>query len=141
MNDIEYLNTCVLATLKPSKRGGVGVFAIQTIPRGTLITDHSVHQPGFKKCRVQAEDFHLVHPAVRALILDRTTFHADRDTFIFMSPNCEQTLQSFMNHSDEPNTDGSRTLRDVAAGEELTEDYRALAHEMHPLTRAHYTFL
>jgi SET domain-containing protein len=38
-----------------------------------------------------------------------------------------------MNHSDTPNTDGIYALRDISAGEELTEDYKTMG-DWHPLT-------
>ena len=51
----------------------------------------------------------------------------------FQHPN-EVWLVSFMNHSDTPNSNGETALRDIAEGEEVTEDYRVLpnAKDIYP---------
>lgn len=60
-----------------------------------------------------------------------------KDEFQFVTnPNAEVILQSFMNHSTDPNTNGRITIRDIKKGEELTEDYSPYKHG-HKLTVEH----
>lgn len=144
--DVAYLNSSVWATLKPSPIHGVGVFAIRDIPKGRRITDYSVHDIRNPiVCELTEQEFDEVHPAVRALILDRTVFpyRGDSVVFRFYSPNSEQTLTSFMNHSDTPNSDGVIALRDILEGEEVTENFRELTkgNDPHPLSKSHFGFL
>ncbi len=140
MTDIEYLNERVWATLKPSPIHGIGVFAIRDIPIGTIITDYSVHNIKESKIlAVPTAEFDQIHKAVRELILDRTMFRDFQNQFCFYSPNYEQTLQSFMNHSNTPNTDGHVATRDIKEGEELTENYIELTNgdTIHPIVKEH----
>lgn len=67
-------------------------------------------------------------------------FAADSNVFEFYSPNAEACLQSFMNHSDAPNSDGLTALRDIGEGEEITEDFRAVLEGLtpHPLVARHH---
>ena len=142
MNDIEYLNSTVFATLQRSFVHGVGVFAIREIKKGQRITDHSVHDFNRRVFNLREEEFELLDPAVRKLILDRTTFIEGQETFRFISPNSEQTLQSFMNHSAHPNFLNGVALCDIHPGEEIVEDFRRLnGKPMHRLSAEHYSFL
>ena len=141
---VKYLNETVWATLKPSKLGGVGVFAIRDIKKGAVITDYSIHtinNIGFLK--VAEEDMKLIHPSVLRLILDRSMFQEGQKNFYFYSPNMEVCLTSFMNHSDRANSDGRVALRDIDEGEEITEDYTTLFQGKNPhnLVKAHYSWL
>lgn len=141
---VEYLNNSVFATLKPSPIHGIGVFAIRDIKKGGLITDYSIHtinNCGFLKLS-EDEMMELV-PEVRELILDHSMFIADQRSFYFYSPNMEVCLQSFMNHSTDANSNGVFALRDIAAGEEVTEDYTKLFKEKapHPMIKKHYQWL
>jgi hypothetical protein len=139
METVEYLSRTVWATLKPSEFG-IGVFAIRDIPMGQRVTDYSVHNLSPRILTLAPKEMETLPVEIRTLILDRTAFKAN-EPLQFYSPNCEQTLRSFMNHSDTPNTDGEYTLRSIDTGEELTEDYRTLADSMHPLSLAHYSWL
>lgn len=143
-NNIEYLNATVWATLGVSKIKGIGVIAIRDIPKGQLITDYSVHDiKNLSLITVKSNEFDKIDPEIRKLILDRTMFRDWQTDFRFYSPNHEQTLQSFMNHSDTPNTDGFYTLVDVKKGEELTEDYRTLVGKDEPneISKGHHKYL
>ena len=145
MNEsVEYLNKSVWATLKPSPIHGVGVFAIRDILKGTVITEHTVHNIyDAHLCFVPVGEFDQIVPEVRELILDRTMFQEGQTVLSFYSPNFEATLQSFMNHSDTPNTDGKVTLRDIKKGEELTEDFKTLlkSNPPHDLIKKHHDWL
>lgn len=135
---IEYLNNSVWATLKPCTYG-IGVFAIRDIPKGTLLSDHSSRNPNPVLYRVSKEDFTKILPEIRELILDRTIFMKGKP-IIFPSPNSNQTLQAFMNHSDTPNSDGQRALVDIKKGEEVTENYKSF-YDLHELSKSHYSWL
>jgi SET domain-containing protein len=140
IDSIEYLNSTVWATLRPSPIHGIGVFAIRDIPKGTRITDHSVHTIGQEKLfKISDEDFLRILPEIRSLILDRTSFQKGQ-WLVFYSPNVESCLQSFMNHSATPNSDGQTALFDIKAGEEITEDYRDHG-KPHLFTRQYRTFM
>lgn len=142
MDDIKYLNETVWATVKPSPIAGVGVFAIRDIKKGTAITDHSIHNIRDVHClSIPVEDFEKIDESIRFLILDRMCFKARTKTFKFYSPNAEICLQSFMNHSDDANSDGRYALRDIMRGEEVTEDFKKLESDLHPIVKAHYKFL
>lgn len=133
---IDELNSSVWATLRPSSVHGIGVFAIRDIPKGTQITNHSVHKQNSKVYHIPASEFGTIHPAIQKLILDRTLFQEGQSELSFFSPNFDACLRSFMNHSVTPNSDGEYALREIKENEEITENY--LVGELHPLTRTHY---
>ncbi len=71
------------------------------------------------------ERFNELRPEVRQLICERYPNVTKGEKFL--SPNDDQILTSFINHSDEPNYDQDDTaLTDIRAGEEITEDYRSI---------------
>lgn len=135
----EHLNNTVWATLKPSPIHGIGVFAIRDIPKGTLITDYCVWDKKPPVFEVSREDFLKILPEVRGLILDRMIFR-EGHPIVFPSPNNDQHLRSFMNHSDNPNSDGERALVDIQKGEEITEDFSSF-YALHELSKTHYSWL
>lgn len=139
MYEYEYLNATVWATLAPSPIHRIGVFAIRDIPKGTMITDNTVNNPtDFHTFILVEKDFEMLRQPIQRLILDRTLFEEGRK-MKFISPNDDVVLRSFMNHSDTPNTDGEYALRDIKAGEELTESFRIA--NPHRLTKAHMDWL
>jgi hypothetical protein len=89
------------------------------------------------------DELKMIHPEIRKLILDRVAFNTEFSTELpFFSPNCCAILQTWMNHSDTPNTTGTHTLRDIRRGEELTENYHTVAKGvLHPVSSAHFHFL
>ncbi len=138
--DIDHLNKTVYCRLATSPVHGVGVFAIRDIPKGTTITDYSIHNiKDIRLLKVERKHFNKILPEIRELILDHTMFQSWQEEFFFYSPNYEVCLTSFMNHSEDPNSDGRVALRDIKAGEEVTENYMALLqdHKPHQLTKRH----
>ena len=143
MTDVEYLNSSVWATLRPSKIDGIGVIAIRDIPKGTKITEYSIHYiKETRLCSVSLNEFDLILPEIKSIILDRNLFQEWQTRFHFYSPNNEQTLQSFCNHSNDPNSAGMIALRDINKGEEITLDYRKMFNgkNPHPLITKHHAY-
>lgn len=113
------MSTQVLAEVRPSPIHGVGLFALQDVKSGTVV----VWECG--RCLVVPED-----------VLERNMFHAEaaqvrrwgylRSPGVWLLP-CDHAR--YVNHSDAPNLKtgrfGDYAARDIAAGEELTVDYRA----------------
>jgi SET domain-containing protein len=120
----EYLNRTVWATLNGSSIQGVGVFAIRDIPKGTPITDYTVHNiQDIRHFSLSKEDFDKILPEIKTLILDRTVYPEGTEKYNFYSPNNNYTLTSFYNHSKEPNCDSLFATRDIKKGEEILIDY------------------
>ena len=145
-NPIDYLNNTVWCKIAPSGNG-VGLFAIRDIPKGLLLTSYSIHegtQISLGRMAIPINNFHMIHPAIRSLILDRNLFREEQEIFYFYSPNFEQNLRTFINHSDTPNSHrGIYSLRDISEGEEITQNYKDMFEEKdpHPLIKEHMTFL
>lgn len=140
-----YLNNTVWCRLGPSKLGGIGVIAIRKILKGTVLTDYTINDAlnGKKPIifRFEAIEFDQLKPEIKDIILDRMT-HIKGQTNIFISPNFDQVLRSFMNHSYDPNSDGVVALKDIEQGEEVTENYFTMAdmpgREVHEVSMNHY---
>lgn len=86
-------------------------------------------------------EFSKILLPIRKLILDRMIFEGDVTLLRFMSPNHDQQLQSFMNHSDTPNSVDLTTTRNIKEGEEITEDFRCMAVHPDLLSRKHHQYL
>lgn len=112
---IDYLNETVLATLKPSPIHGIGVFAIQDIKAGESFVRNT---STFFDIRAKELDELGLNPEIKKIILQR-----HQELGLFQSPNCDQNLQAYMNHSPNPNSTGTHAIRDIKTGEEITENY------------------
>lgn len=136
--DVTKLNETVWAKLGPSKIHGIGVIAIRNIKAGTHITDYGMYETK-TEYYIYESDFIKIHKEIRKLILDRMMFPNHTKTFHFRSPNCEAELRAFMNHSDNANSTGYIALRDIKAGEEITENYHIMLHHCtpHPFQKVH----
>ncbi|MEW6306396.1 MAG: SET domain-containing protein [Verrucomicrobiota bacterium] len=108
----------------PSTIHGMGLFAIEAIPRGTPVWRF---QPGFDREFAPEEFAALPRPAQEHLRW--FAFVVTEGYFILSGDHA-----CFMNHSATPNTGAppkavepvtTIALRDIAAGEELTCDYFA----------------
>lgn len=133
---MEEINNSVWCKLSPSKIHGIGVFAIRDIPKGQKLSDHEFESLEIPKIfTVSFEDFNLIRPEIRSLILDRILIPDGIPFIPFLSPNSNQILQSFMNHSSTPNSDGHYALCDIKMGEEVTEDYHFINNDWHRLTK------
>jgi hypothetical protein len=104
----------------PSSIHGLGVFAAEPLRAGTLIW---VFDPVIDQ-EISDEHLAALPDAVRDIAMTRS-FKGENGTTILSRDN-----GVFLNHSENPNLsggmEGSVAVRDISAGEELTEDYRLL---------------
>jgi hypothetical protein len=114
----------VKASAKPSALHGLGVFAVEFVPKGTPIWRF---EPGFDRA-LSPDQFAALPPLAQAHLLQ----HAYPDSAGNWILSGDLTI--FMNHSSPPNTGAlpgapepvtTVALRDIEAGEELTCDYYA----------------
>lgn len=115
----------VKTRLGPSDIAGIGLFAAEGIPKGTVTWRF---MPAYDRLLTQADIDSLPEPA-RSNILDHVYLDAASGLFVLCADNAR-----FMNHADDPNTAGVHesgsiegfdvATRDITAGEELTCDYR-----------------
>ncbi len=98
---------------------GFGVFTAGPLPGGTLLWEFT---PGVDQA-LREDELQAFPPSWREWF-ERYCYLNDEGLYIFCGDNAR-----FMNHSPTPNCDDSGiltvTLRDIAAGEELTCDYRS----------------
>ena len=117
---IDVLNDIVRFRIGASDIHGVGVIAMRDIKKGTVLEMDSIpHQfdlpfKKFPKLERDVQDILLGH---FPLIVEGSHF---------MYPVTK--FQAYLNHSDKPNYDAikDKTLKNIKAGEEITEDYRKI---------------
>lgn len=115
----------VKTRLAPSPIAGIGLFADEDIKMGTVTWRF---MPAYDRLLSEADISDLPEPA-RSNILDHAYLDATSGLFVLCADNAR-----FMNYADDPNTSGVHdagsiegydiATRDIAAGEELTCDYR-----------------
>lgn len=115
----------VKTRLGPSDIAGIGLFADQDIPKGTVTWQF---MSGYDLLLTQGEIDRLPEPA-RSNLRDHTYRDAESGLHILCVDNAR-----FMNHASPPNTAGVHVkgaieghdvaTRDIKKGEELTCDYR-----------------
>lgn len=117
--------------IAPSKIEGVGVFAEEDIPRGTLIWRLD---PALDRL-IRQDEIPSLEPLFQNFC-ERYGYPYPHDTSVLI---VELDNGRFMNHSDTPNTvfsdpDAGFTIRDIAAGEEILCNYAEFdpAFEMLP---------
>jgi len=110
--------------LRPSPIHGIGVFLLQPVTRGALIWRFD---PRIDRVYGADEIADLPEPLQR-FIRTYSTLHADLGLWVLCGDNGRH-----FNHSDTPNTISSgiafgtdHAAVDLAAGDELTSDYRTI---------------
>jgi len=120
----------VKTDIKPSSIHGIGHFASEDIPKGTLI---SKFKAGFDLFVTEAQ--YKALPQTAQTFLNHFGYWSDElDGYVCLADN-----HRFTNHSPTPNIgtvgairgdDGNDiALRDIKAGEELTVDYRTFGED------------
>lgn len=120
MEQIRELNHYVRTKLAPSNIDGVGVFALRDIKKGEpLFTDMMT-----KLYNLPYSEFDKLRPEVAENLLQSFPLIVKGSAFAYPLTR----TQAFLNHSEEPNYDAMTdiALRDIKAGEEVTEDYRKI---------------
>lgn len=115
----------VKTRLAESTIAGIGLFADQDIPKGTVTWQF---MPGYDRLLTDQEINDLPEPA-RSSILNHAYLDNVSGLFVLCLDNAR-----FMNHAEAPNTAGVHedgaidgydvAVRDIKKGEELTCDYR-----------------
>jgi hypothetical protein len=118
----------VYTRLRPSKIGGIGVFAIRRIPKGTRLFVGDSDEMKW----VQTSDVKRVSKEIRKLYEDFAVLREGR----YACPrnfNC-LTMSWYLNESTKPNVScddnyNFSVVRDIKAGEELTVDYSTYSEQ------------
>ena len=118
------LNNTVRCSLGASSIHGIGVFALRDIEWGEKCYCKPNMIPKFYK--IPFGSLNKLLPEIRELVLARWASVVNGS--IFQSPNDDQSLLMFCNHSSNPNYDAvsDTTLRDIHKGEEILEDYTVM---------------
>ena len=93
---------------------GVGLFAAQDIPKGTKVWEFNP----LVDVTIAPEDLDKLSAPSRETIERLAYFCDERNAYIVSADGAH-----YMNHSDDPSVRDDVAVRDIAAGEELTEDY------------------
>jgi SET domain-containing protein len=115
----------VPTNVAPSRFHGLGLFASQDIPAGTLVWRY---YPGLDKYLTEEE--YQSYPEIIKKFVDFYCNVNSERKYLFCVDNAR-----FMNHSDGPNIsaalDENVALRDITAGEEIVCDYREFDSDFH----------
>lgn len=119
---VDLLNDIVKIKIAPSSINGVGVIAIRDMKKGERLYADSIPNAFDLPYR----KFSQLRPEVRDIILGHWPNIVNGSLFLY--PVTKMT--AFLNHSNECNYDAKedKLLRDVKAGEEITEDYKKITN-------------
>lgn len=110
----------VNARVGPSRIHGLGLIAMEAIPKGTLVWRLD---PAFDLL-ISREGLASLSRVARAQVLHYGYFDESLDKYVLCSDD-----DRFCNHSDNPNTtflgDHAVAARDISPGEEITDSYLA----------------
>jgi uncharacterized protein len=114
----------VKTKIKESSINGIGLFADQFIPKGTVTWQYDQKfDVGYTE-----EDLNEMPEMARAQFIVYAYYDHERQLYILCSD-----FQRFINHSDTPNIDSTPdqdvAARDIEPGEEMTCDYRGYEHD------------
>lgn len=100
--------------LRPSPIHGLGIFARHDLARGTVVWEYRPELDlAFDESLLAA-----LPACARATLLHYSFWNSRLRRYVLCFDDAR-----FMNHADDPTTDGRRAVRDLAAGEELTYPY------------------
>ena len=114
------LNTFVKVRVAPSKKHGVGLFAMRDIFKGQKLYADMIPR-GYD---LRFSSFRELFPEVREYLLERWPQVINGSAFYFP----DTRVQAFINHSTKPNYDAVNDvmLADCKVGKEILEDYRVI---------------
>lgn len=117
---IRELNTYVKVRLAPSKKHGVGVFAMRDLFKGQKLYADMIPR-GYN---VPYSSFRKLFPEVRQYLLERWPQIVNGSAFFYP----DTRIQAFLNHSKKPNYDAVNDvmLADCKKGKEVFEDYTVI---------------
>jgi hypothetical protein len=99
--------------VKPSKIHGLGLFTLEDLKKGqALWKKHPIIDMTIAVRVIESL------PELTREMMYRYTWRDKKGNFLISLDN-----DKFMNHSEDPNTDGDNAIRDIKAGEELTSCY------------------
>ena len=124
-------NTWVM--IKPSPIEGIGVFALQDIPRGcrSMFSKASDAEQWIPIAKTEVENL----PAHAKALIENYCLYDEENYFVPDYGFKKMDLVNFLNHSDTPNlvsiNDGEffEAIRDIKKGEELVIDYGEIVDE------------
>jgi len=119
-DQITLLNDIVKIKIAPSQINGVGVIAMRDIKKGEkLYTDIIPHQFDLPYSK-----FNKLDREIREIILGHFPLVVSGSHFMYPVAK----FSAYLNHSADPNYDAVNdiALKDIAKGEEVTEDYRLI---------------
>ena len=136
MNREELLNELISNTwvmIKPSLIEGIGVFALQDIPKGcrSMFSKATADEQWITISKTEVEN---LPEHAKALIENYCLYDAD-NYFVPDYGFKKMDLVNFLNHSDEPNiisiNDGEffEAIKDIKQGEELLIDYGGIVND------------
>jgi len=113
--------------IKPSPVEGIGVFALQDIPKGCreMFSKSNEHEQWITISKAEVENL----PAHTKALIENYCLYDEENYFVPDYGFKKMDLVNFLNHADEPNVisinDGDffEAIREIKKGEELFIDY------------------
>lgn len=124
---LQELSTNTWVMIKPSPIEGIGVFALQDIPKGcrSMFSKANELEQWIPITKTQVENL----PAHAKALIENYCLYDEENYFVPDYGFKKMDLVNFLNHSDTPNVisinDGEffETIRDIKKDEELVIDY------------------
>lgn len=128
-----------------SKISGVGIISVRHVPRGTEILKFSNNTPN-ETVEISENEILKLDPLVADYVSDMLV-KTEYGSYHFPSKGMNSINVSFyLNHSDTPNVEFSTegesgeflsfvSIKDIEAGQEITQDYSNLSHNKKELLK------
>jgi SET domain-containing protein len=125
-------NTWVM--IRPSPIEGIGVFALQDIPKGcrSMFSKANAHEQWITITKAEVEKL----PAHAKALIENYCLYDDENYFVPDYGFKKMDLVNFLNHADKPNiisiNDGEffEAIHNIKKGEELVIDYGEIVDEV-----------